>query len=185
MGPLKSVIAAAFLFVASLVEPASSTIALAVSLPELVAQSEHVVLGIPRRVSCQYETIGNARRIVSDIELEIEHGYRGTAGAGSTLVVRTLGGTVGKIAQVVPGEAPLTVGAPALLFLGRGQDGLLHVSSMAQGHYPLLTGTPEAFLTASPGLDGIVWRDESAVRRLHGQSLTGFASLLSTIPSRP
>ncbi len=184
MGPLKTFVTATFLLVALFVQPASSTMVLAVSLPDLVAQSEHVVLGVPRRVSCHFETIGNARRIVSDIEVEIEQGFRGTARVGTTLMVRTLGGTVGKIAQVVPGEAPLTLDTPQLLFLGRGRDGHLHVSAMAQGHYPLQSQLTEHFLSASPGLDGVIWRDDSAVRRLHGQSLTSFSAILSTIPSR-
>ena len=51
--------------------------------------------------------------------------------------VRTLGGIVGDLGQIVEGEAVLTVGHPAFVFLRPGPLGAFEVCARAQGQFPL------------------------------------------------
>jgi hypothetical protein len=106
-----------------------------VSLEELTAASTHVVVarGVDRH--SQWEELGGGRRIVTYTRLRVERSILGEP--ATELVVRTLGGAVDGIGQSVSGEAQLTLGKPALLFVAQG-DGALVVAGMAQGHYPIV-----------------------------------------------
>jgi hypothetical protein len=183
MRRIPSLLSLAALLVAGLAAPPSSaTVVLAISLPELVAASEHVVVAVPTSSRSHWETMGGSRRIVTDTELEVDQSLRGGAAAGSILEVRTLGGTVDEIAQYVPGEAPLRHGKTAVVFLDAGGDGALHVTAMAQGHYPLSpddTGTLR--LTPSPGLDGIRGPENGAVAALTGRTVEQVRGLIGTV----
>jgi hypothetical protein len=67
---------------------------------------------------------------------------QGVAGATpSDPWVRTMGGVVGKIGQIVEGEAVLTVGKQGLLFLQPLTElgpGLFAVTARAQGQFPVV-----------------------------------------------
>src|SRR5215475_11867859 len=86
------------------VRPAQATIVRSVTLTELVQQSRHALVGTPTSTASLWETIGGTDRIVTYTRVRVEYPLDGTAPASSELVVRTLGGTVGDIGQVVPGE---------------------------------------------------------------------------------
>lgn len=105
----------------------------------------------------------------------------------ATVVVRTLGGTVGEVAQLVPGEAVLTKGSSHLLFLDEGSgDGIFRVAAMAQGQY--LVSTDEKgvrTLRPSPGLDVVVNPTQSAVAALAGRTVEQARALVTNVRKVP
>lgn len=114
---------------------AEAAVAIQLSLDELVASTSYVVVATGTEQRSQWEELGGSRRIVTYTRLSIE---RAVAGQPDREVwVRTLGGIVGKIGQQVSGDAQLTLGVPALLFLTRTGSAVV-VSGMSQGHYPVI-----------------------------------------------
>jgi hypothetical protein len=87
--------------------------------------------------------------------------------------VRTLGGTVGEIGQIVQGEAVLEHGVPAVFFLRDSVPGTYSVTGMAQGHYGLHADQAGAFrLLPSSHLPEFVNIDEeAAVARLRDKTV--------------
>jgi hypothetical protein len=155
----------------SLVFPrrAGASVARALSLAELVRQSESVALATALQAESRWETVGRARRIVTYTRLRVDEPFHGAA-RDSEVLVRTLGGRVGDVGQIVHGEAMLVVGEQAVLFLGLAPDGAVAVAGMSQGHYPVRRdqkGT--ARLAPSPRLFELVGGD-SAVERLSGRT---------------
>jgi hypothetical protein len=114
---------------------AEASVSLLLSLDELVGASRMVVVGTPISRDSKWEVIGGGKRIVTYTKVKVDRAVVGEAPA--EVVVRTLGGRVGKIGQYVSGEADMTTGAPSLLFLA-GDGAAFHVTAMAQGHYPVV-----------------------------------------------
>ncbi len=138
-------------------------VAVAHRLEELVRHSTGVVLATPRERRSQWEELAGGKRIVTYTRLEIEARIDG-AGTGEVWV-RTLGGAVDGIGQVVAGEAALVLGERSIVFLTPAADGVLHVMGMAQGHYPLVASEPQnegapriERLVVSPSLGTLVAR---------------------------
>lgn len=135
--------------------------AVPVSLSQLVGRSDHILVGTPRKGEGLWEPTELGTRIVTYTEVEVDHALDGRA-TSKRVTVRTLGGRVGEIGQLVSGEAELQLNRKAVLFLAhtglvRGADPVLGVSAMAQGHYPLLAdaaGTSR--LLVSPRLARLV-----------------------------
>jgi hypothetical protein len=152
--------------------PAAASVAITLSLEQLVTGSAMVVVATAAEQRSQWEDLGGARRIVTYTRLTIDRTVEGEP--GKEIWVRTLGGAVGKIGQLVSGDARITIGSQALLFLARTRDGALKVTGMAQGHYPLVAedppagGTPAARpkrlrLAASPDSGAILPRPGPAI----------------------
>jgi hypothetical protein len=169
--------------VAGLLAPQSTaTVAYAISLPDLVRASEHIVVAVPTSSQSHWETVGDSRRIVTDTELMVSRRLGGNAAPAESLEVRTLGGTVDEIAQIVPGEARLRTGTEAVVFLDAARDGRLHVTAMAQGHYPLLPDAKGILrLSPSPALDGLRGSSACAITELSGRSVLEAHTLLGTV----
>lgn len=150
-----------------------ASVANAVPLERLLGVSEQVVVATVTSAHSHYEKVGGSSYIVTDTTLQVDHVIDGPSGlAGQPIVVRTLGGTVGDLAQVILGEAVLAKGSTDLLFLRRGKDGSLHVSAMAQGEYVVVSESGgELRLKPSPGLDVMVNPETSAVAVLAGRTL--------------
>jgi hypothetical protein len=149
---------------------AQGSIARALSLQQLARQSESVVVGTPLAASSRWEQIGGRRRIVTYTRVRVDQAWAGGAG-DSEIMVRTLGGRVGKIGQVVHGEAFLRIGASTVLFVGLAPDGTPAVAGMSQGHYPIRSDASGVRrLGPSPRLFELSGSD-SAVERLSGRSL--------------
>jgi hypothetical protein len=122
---------------APLVAPreAVAGVSVLMSLEELSAASTHVVVARAIDRTSAWEDLAGARRIVTYTRLAVE---RTVVGAPATeLVVRTLGGVVDGIGQAVSGEAQISLGKRALVFVAQG-EGSLVVTGMAQGHYPIV-----------------------------------------------
>lgn len=145
---------------------AQASIARAVTLKELSADSQISVVGTALDAQSRWETVAGRKRIVTTTRLRVNETIAGSA-PGAELLVRTLGGQVGDVGQVVHGEALLLIGEDSVLFLADIGGGEHAVSAMAQGHYPI-RGT----LRPSPRLSELRGVAGSAVQDLVGQSLS-------------
>lgn len=149
---------------------ARASVARAVAVSALVGRSKSILVGMPLSAYSEWAEVGGSRRIVTVTRVRVdEHVAR--AKPDAELLVRTLGGRVGKIGQLVHGEAELRTGTPAMLFVQDDGQGLSSVTAMAQGHYPLVVERGARMLRASPGLPKLVMGADAAVERLAGKSL--------------
>jgi hypothetical protein len=82
-------------------------------------------------------------RIYTYTRVQVNRSVAGDLGAGSEAWVRTMGGIVDKIGQIVEGEALLATGQPSLLFLHAGPIGALEVTARGQGQFPIVTVDPQ------------------------------------------
>jgi hypothetical protein len=117
----------------------------------------------------RWEYVGAKKRIVTYTRVRVDEPLGGDA-TDSEIWVRTLGGKVGKTGQIAHGEALLLTGERALLFLAESREGVLEVTEMAQGHYPIrpdTSGTER--LTLSPRLAELRDPERSAGRELVGK----------------
>jgi hypothetical protein len=149
---------------------AHATLVRGLPLPELVGRSQHIVLVTALDRESSYAWVGGRRVIVTDTRVRVEEHVAKTEPRDSEVLIRVMGGRVGRIAEMVHGQAELTLGAPCLAFLVQGDAGECWTTGMAQGHYPIeRLGSPTALLSASPRLPTIQAFAESAVRKLAGQ----------------
>lgn len=144
-----------------------------ISLTDLVHRSRFVVVGTSREATSAWEPGARGSRIVTYSRVEIQQTVDGRSVPDTQLYVRTLGGRVGDIGQIVHGEAQLELNAPSVLFLRDGLNGAMSIVAMAQGHYPLQDDderTPR--LQLSPHLGDLTVQDpRGAVSQLRGKSL--------------
>jgi hypothetical protein len=140
-----------------------------VRVEELLTRSRHVVLGEPLETYCAWEKIGNRKHIVTYTRVRVHELLSGADPKQDELLVRTLGGRMGELGELVHGEARLRVGDRGVLFMAPTRD-VLAVTAMAQGHYPLLRDRAGVeLLQRSPEATEVLGDDASAaVRRLPG-----------------
>jgi hypothetical protein len=159
-------------------ENGRATTVRAVSLEELVRASRHVLLGVPVESYSRWERFGEARRIVTYSRV-LTHADLDGSTPGAELLVRTLGGRVGDIAQLVHGEARLRQGSLHALFLHPLRDDALGVTAMAQGEFPVVVDARGVErLRPSPHLDHVKLLPRSAVARLDGKDPNAVAALV-------
>jgi hypothetical protein len=165
---------------------ASATLARAVTLPELVGLSQYALVGVATDADSRWETVGQSRRIVTYVRVAVTQPIDGRPPPETSLLLRTLGGRVGDIGQLVHGEARFELGAPAVLFVTPDGDGVLGITAMAQGHYPLGADPGDAVrLRASPNIPSLVRVDGSAVQRLVRRTVVEAEGLVSDIMHAP
>ena len=116
---------------------AEATVARGLSLTELALISEASVVGKAGERECRWEVIGGQKRIVTYTRLAVSRHVFGLDEKVTEVTVRTLGGRIGDLGQIVHGEARLARDESALMFLRRTGDTGYRVTAMAQGHYPL------------------------------------------------
>jgi hypothetical protein len=147
-------------------------LARAVPLADLVKRSLHVLRGMPLDARAEWATIGTQRRIVTYTRVRFDELFTGLEPKDSELMVRTLGGHVGDIGQIVHGEAMLRVNEACVLFLRKDDADFEQVAEMAQGHYPIRADAAGATrLFVSPYLSALTGAADSAVQRLVGRRL--------------
>lgn len=165
--------------------PAEAGVMIPTSLQQLVQTSEHVLVATPRLGDSAWEEVGGSRRIVTYTRLTVEEPLDGRSPADSELLVRTLGGQVDRLGQVVHGEAELRRDEVCVLFLKDRHDGTYRVTGLAQGHYPLtLEQGGVRRLNTSPHLGEVLAKHEnvnSAVALLRGQSLDKARALIGGV----
>jgi hypothetical protein len=157
----------------------------AVSVGELVSYSRYALVGSAQHSESQWEGADQQRRIVTYSQLEVLQPLDGRQPSDSKLFIRTLGGAVGDIGQVVHGEAEFELGKPAVFFLRpmlvKGvETGTFGVTAMAQGHYPLLKDLDDVLrLTTSRSLADFGTSDpHCAVSRFRGKTVLGAERLI-------
>ena len=159
------------LTVVSLPTPARAQRSAAASLEHLVRLSRLIVVGTPVAGEGRWEPVGGRRRIVTYHRVRVDEVVTGT-NPDRELSVRTLGGRVGKIGQIVHGAVRLRRGQSSVLFLRDLHAGVLVVTGMAQGHFPLVGDADgQRRLTISPYRGDLADDPDSAARRLSGQTL--------------
>jgi hypothetical protein len=159
---------------------AQASVARAVPLEALTGRSRHVLLGEPLDAYSVWERIGGRKHIVTYTRVRAHELLAGADPQADELLVRTLGGQVGELGELVHGEAVLRVGHRSVLFVMPSQDALA-VTAMAQGHYPLrLDGGIERLLR-SPNANELIDEAGSAVKRLPGLQVPEARSLLKQL----
>ncbi len=147
---------------------ARATTARAVSLPDLVARSTRIVRGTALESFARAEDVGETRHIVTYTRLRVEDLIHGGP-AEPELLVRTLGGKIGRLAELVHGEAELALDEACLVFVQANTDGIDQVTAMAQGHYPIRNEAGGTLrLGASRNMPHLLGRPDSAVAVLPG-----------------
>ena len=113
---------------------AQASVSIAVGFDALVKDADSVGVALPVESKAVWED----GRIYTYTRVKIDQGVAGELGTGAEGWVRTMGGVVGKIGQMVDGEPVLTTGKPSLLFLRKLKaGGTWEVSARAQGQYPI------------------------------------------------
>ncbi len=128
--------AAGALFVtAAISADARATMSEALSLSELVQQSEHAVLVTALQERARRDARG---RIVTDFTVRVEEVMKGPSRIGSTMTMTRLGGVMGDLGMRIEGEPHLMIGRRYVLFLHRTRDGrTLRPVGMSQGVLPV------------------------------------------------
>jgi hypothetical protein len=148
-----------------------------VSLPMLARGSHGVAIVTALSAESHFEDLGRRRRIVTDTRVRIEEHLAKSSRFSSELMVRTLGGSVGRLGERVHGQVQWSFGKPCVAFLLLGPDGIGYVNGIAQGHYPLLDSSARP-LARSPDLPELVDFDGSAVKLLVGEPLERATTLI-------
>lgn len=117
---------------------AQASVSIAIGYDQLVKDADSVAVMTP----LESKSVWEDGRIYTYTRLKVEQGVAGDLGTGSEGWVRTMGGVVGKIGQMVDGEPVFTTGKSSLLFLRKFQaSGTFEVSARAQGQYPIVIAT--------------------------------------------
>ena len=102
-------------------------------------------------------SVWESGRIYTYTQVHVDRAVAGDAAGATDVWVRTMGGIVGNLGQVVDGEAVLTMGRPALLFLHPGPAGTLQVTARGQGQFPLVVDAKSVSrLSRSSSVGGLV-----------------------------
>ena len=129
-------IGALFLPAATILVPsdAAASVSIAVGFESLVKDADAVAVITP----VDNQSVWEDGRIYTYTKVRVEQGVAGDLGAGADGWVRTMGGVVGKIGQMVDGEPVFVNNKPSLLFLRKFKaGGVYEVSARAQGQYPI------------------------------------------------
>lgn len=114
---------------------ADASVMIAVSLDALAKDADAVAVSTPVDARSVWED----GRIYTYTKLKVEQGVAGDLPAGSETWVRTMGGVVGKIGQLVDGEPVFTTGKSSVLFMHKFKDTTIwEVSARSQGQYPVI-----------------------------------------------
>ena len=113
---------------------ARATVVVPLTVEAMTARADVVCVGA---VVAQHAAWNAERtRIYTTTEVRVERTLKGKRTAGEVITVRQLGGVVDGISQVVPGNARLTPGETAVLFLDADETLPFHyVVGMAQGKF--------------------------------------------------
>lgn len=150
---------------------AEATLVRGLTLRELLAASDRIAVVTPLHAESHWETIGGQRSIVTDTRVRVEESMRAATSAVE-VIVRSLGGRVGDVGELVHGQPSLQLGQASVVFLKETARGLHWTAGMAQGHYPLLQRADGAkLLTASRSLPTISRWQGSAVQTLRDKEL--------------
>jgi hypothetical protein len=124
---------------------ARASVSIQITWDSLLRESTAAVVATPTETRSAWES----GRIYTYVHLRVDRAMAGELATGADPWVRTMGGVVGKIGQLVDGEAVLAPGQASLLFLHPGPPGAYVVTARGQGQFPLV---PDADPKAPPHL---------------------------------
>jgi hypothetical protein len=114
---------------------ANASVSIAVAFDALVKDADAVSIATP----LESKSVWEEGRIYTYTRLKVEQGVAGELANGSEGWVRTMGGVVGKIGQLVDGEPVFTNNKSSLVFLRKFKtSGTWEVSARAQGQYAIV-----------------------------------------------
>lgn len=152
----------------------------ALSLGELVHTSDHAAIGTSVDAFSRWEFVAKRQRIVTYSVIDVERTIDGRAIAKGPLVVRTLGGLVGDVGQVVHGEAVIALGQRTAMFLHGVNPDFFSVVAMAQGAYPVKADDKGVHrLHAAPVSLELRGEVDAAVHRLDNASVASAEAMLA------
>jgi hypothetical protein len=161
---------------------AQASIAITVLFDELVRDSSAAAIVTPY----DQKTVWEDGRIITYTHVHADRSVAGTL--ESDPWIRTMGGSIGKIGQLVDGEPVLTVGRPGLLFVRPVPDsggGIYAVTARAQGQFPVVLQDRDgqknvATFRSSSAVGGLV--APPAARIAEMSQLRGKAGLAAEAP---
>ena len=115
---------------------AQASVSIAVAFDALVKDADTVGVVTP----VESKSVWEEGRIYTYTRVKIEQGVAGELATGSEGWVRTMGGVVGKIGQLVDGEPVFTANKSSLVFMRKFKMSGVQweVSARAQGQYPIV-----------------------------------------------
>jgi hypothetical protein len=129
--------AAGTLVAALLVADARASVSIAVTWDGLLRESTAAALV----TALDGRAVWEGDRIYTYTHVRVDRGVAGELATGDEAWVRTMGGVVGRVGQVVDGEPVLTRGQTSLLFLHpipARPPGAFDVTARGQGQFPLV-----------------------------------------------
>lgn len=118
---------------------APASVSIAVTWEGLIHESTAAALVTPQDGLSVWE----GGRIYTYTRVRVEQAVAGDLPQGDAWV-RTMGGVVGKVGQLVDGEAVLAPGQRSLLFLKAGPVGAFDVTARGQGQFVVTASQPSA-----------------------------------------
>jgi hypothetical protein len=118
------------------VTDAGASVSIAVTWDDLLRTSSAAAVVTPVDAQAVWE----GGRIYTYTRVHVDRPVAGELAGASEAWIRTMGGVVGKIGQLVEGEAVFSAGQPSLLFVQPGPVGAFVVTERAQGQFPVVAG---------------------------------------------
>jgi hypothetical protein len=158
---------------------ANASVSIAVTWDALLRDSSAAAVVTP---TTEARSVWESGRIYTYTRVRIDRAVAGEVATGDEAWVRTMGGIVGKIGQIVEGEAVLAPGRSSLLFLRPGDAGTFEVTARGQGQFPLVADSDSALplrvvrsnavgALLQPRPVGPVVMPKLAADMLHGRSI--------------
>jgi hypothetical protein len=118
---------------------APASVSIAVTWDGLLHESTAAVLV----TSIESRPVWENGRIYTYTRVHVDRSVAGDLRAGDDAWIRTMGGVVGKVGQIVEGEAAFAPGESSLLFVHPGPVGAFVVTARGQGQFPLVAPDPK------------------------------------------
>jgi hypothetical protein len=175
---------------------AQASVSIAVTYDALVKDADAVGVATP----VEKKTVWEDGRIYTYTRVKIDQNVAGELPSGSDGWVRTMGGVVGKVGQLVDGEPVFTPGKPSLVFMRKlkagapreggalATGGTWEVSARAQGQYPVVSDeTGKIRKVVRSTSVGMLYppKVKAAVDQLGPVAPTGGVTTRSVDPSTP
>jgi hypothetical protein len=132
---LRGILVACMAVAAVAAVEAQASVSIQVTWDALLHESSAAVVATP----IDSRSVWENGRIYTYSHLHVDRAVAGELPAGGDAWVRTMGGVVGKVGQLVDGEPVFAVGQTSLLFLHPGPAGAFVVTARGQGQFPLVT----------------------------------------------
>ncbi len=156
---------------ATVTTDAQASVSIAVVFDALVRESSAVAIVTP----LEQRSVWEDGRIYTYSRVRADQAVAGDLAAGGEAWIRTLGGVVGHIGQLVDGEPVLTNGRPSLLFMRPGSAGTLEVTARAQGQFAVTLDDTKAQRLMRSSSVGVLLPPPKSVQTQSAQSAVPLA----------